>query len=91
MRMAPAARLDDGRFDVVAVSGIGPIGLLLRLPRVYAGRHLALSSVTFVTGRSVDARAERAEARVPLDIDGETPRFLPATFDVLPAALRVLA
>lgn len=91
MRMAPGARLDDGRLDVVAVSGIGPIGLLWRLPRVYAGRHLALPSVTFATGRAVDARAERVGARVPLDIDGETPGFLPAAFDILPGALTVLA
>ncbi len=91
MRMAPEARLDDGRLDVVAVSGIGPIGLIGRLHRVYSGRHLWLPQVTFVTGRSVQAQAERAGARVPLDIDGEMPGFLPATFDVLPGALTVLA
>jgi YegS/Rv2252/BmrU family lipid kinase len=91
MRMAPDARLDDGCLDVVAVSGIGAIGLLRRIHLVYAGRHLALPHVTFVRGRSVTAHAERGEARVPIDIDGEAPGFLPASFEVLPGALTLLA
>lgn len=91
MRMAPAARLDDGCLDVVAVSGMSAIGLLRRIHLVYAGRHLALPDVTFVRGRSVGAHAERGGARVAIDIDGEAPGFLPAAFEVLPGALTVLA
>lgn len=91
MRMAPLARLDDGCLDVVAVAGIGAIGLLRRIHLVYAGRHLALPQVTFARGRSVGAHVEGGGARVPIDIDGEAPGFLPAAFEVLPGALTLLA
>ena len=38
--MAPAARMDDGLFDVVVVNNIGKVDLMLNFPKIYSGRHL---------------------------------------------------
>ena len=35
------------------------------------------------------AEPVEADARIPLELDGETPGYLPAAFEILPAALRV--
>jgi diacylglycerol kinase (ATP) len=86
MRVAPHAELDDGLFDVVTVGDLTLGDLAGFARRVYRGTHLEM--------RKVDvARAARVEATsrgcVLLDVDGEQPGRLPATFEVVPRALRL--
>ena len=89
MRIAPLARPDDGAFDVVLVGEVGGLELVRRLPQVYLGRHLGARPVRYGRARSV-----RIEPLAPLpafDVDGETYASGPATFTLLPGALRVAA
>jgi len=51
--MAPAARMDDGLFDVVVVSDIGKLDLMLNFPRIYSGRHLEHPKFSLYRSRSV--------------------------------------
>ncbi len=88
MRLAPAARPDDGTLDVVLIARLSRPGFLLALPSVSLGAHLRLPTVTVVR-----ARAARVEADRPLTVwaDGEPVGPLPMTVRAVPAALEVLA
>lgn len=93
MCVAPEARLDDGLFDVVIIRGArSKVTLLPQLPRLYDGSHVALPIVQIRRARSVSVTPlSNAVAPLWLDVDGESPAPAPASFDVLPAALRLLA
>lgn len=90
MRVAPEAELDDGAFDVVSIGDLGKVESLFSGPRIYQGSHLSMDKVTSRRAREVHAESLAAEP-VVLDIDGETPGVLPATFRLLPRALPVIA
>jgi diacylglycerol kinase (ATP) len=59
-------------------------------PRVYKGAHLGLEAVRTVRGRTVSIRALRETKPVLIDVDGETPGFLPLTARVFPGALQLV-
>jgi YegS/Rv2252/BmrU family lipid kinase len=88
MKIAPTAKLDDGRFDVVAVGDMGALSVLANSYRVYLGTHLGMRDVRHARSRRVEARPLKGEV-VKLEIDGELVGRLPATFEILPGALRV--
>jgi diacylglycerol kinase (ATP) len=89
MRVAPAAELDDGLFDVVIISETGRTRALTGIPSLYRGRH--------VTRREVDvrqARVVRVSCEDPpmlFDVEGEQVGTTPATLTCLPAAIRLCA
>lgn len=87
MRIAPHAQPDDGLFDVIIIADVGPIELLMKSRSIYSGRHLRYSKVTALRGRKVTATPVKGAGPVLLDIDGEAPGRLPATFEILPKAL----
>jgi diacylglycerol kinase family enzyme len=87
MHVAPGARLDDGSFDVVAIGDVTRLEMLTSGRRIYNGTHLELPKVTARRARKVEATPVDPGAEVLLDVDGEQPGALPATFTVLPAAL----
>ncbi|MFH1177536.1 MAG: YegS/Rv2252/BmrU family lipid kinase [Acidobacteriota bacterium] len=87
MRFAPDAKVDDGLFDLVLVGEVAGLELLRRLPQVYLGRHLGAKPVHACRARQVHLEPL---AELPVfDVDGETYPSGPATFTLLPAALRV--
>lgn len=89
MHVAPEARLDDGRLDLVAIRGKGgKARLLAKFPLIYRGRHLALDEVSIHRGSVVEAHCEAGED-VRIEIDGEPLGRLPARFECLPGALRL--
>lgn len=93
MRVAPEARLDDGLFDVVSIRGAANrLALLPRLPRLYDGSHVALPIVRIRRARCVTVTPlAKIGAPLWLDLDGESPGAAPASFEVLPGALRLMA
>jgi diacylglycerol kinase (ATP) len=88
MRVAPQASLADGLLDVVVIAGIGKLEFLRTFPKVFGGRHVEHPAVTVHRATKVELDADR-----PLHVyaDGEPAGTLPATFEVRPAALTVLA
>jgi len=88
MKVAPEARLDDVLFDVVTLGDFGFSDLLLRGLDIYSGKHVTNPKVTIHRARRVEATPENGE-EVLLDVDGEQPGRLPATFELLPHALTV--
>lgn len=88
MQVAPQAEPADGLFDVVVIPGFSKLRLLRELPRIYAGTHLDVPEVSFHRGQRIEAEA--APGRVWVEIDGEPLGTLPASIEVLPAAISVL-
>jgi YegS/Rv2252/BmrU family lipid kinase len=89
MRVAPDAVPDDGLFDVVVMGGAGRgVGDLKLL---YTGEHIGTPGVRVVRGRKVVAAPveETGGRAVLIEVDGESAGRLPATFEILPRALRV--
>jgi YegS/Rv2252/BmrU family lipid kinase len=89
MKIAPDAKLDDGQFDVISIGDLGAARIITNAPRIYAGTHLTMQQVHHTLAKRVVARPGNKDGIVGLDIDGELPGRLPATFQILPNALRV--
>lgn len=88
MHVAPRARCDDGLLDAVVIGGAPKLRLLARMGKLYRGSHLEETDVTFRQGRRIEVASERDFF---LDVDGECVPARSATFEVLPAALRVIS
>jgi YegS/Rv2252/BmrU family lipid kinase len=87
MLLAPDARLDDGRLDVVMTSATSRITFLRNLPKVFRGGHVHEPSVRVLRGVEVRVSADR-----PFTVyaDGEPAGELPIVVRAIPGALRVL-
>lgn len=91
MKIAPNAELDDGVFDVTVVGDLSLVQLLKGFARqVYSGDHLKTKGVSVRRARVVEAEAIDANDHVEFDVDGEHLGRLPARFEVVPQALKVI-
>ncbi len=89
MKIAPDAKLTDGKFDVVGIGDLSALKLFTSAPRVYMGSHLSMPEVSHALARKVSVRSADRSLDVALEVDGELPGKLPATFQIIPEALRV--
>jgi YegS/Rv2252/BmrU family lipid kinase len=89
MKIAPEANLTDGKFDVVSIGELGALKIVTSAPRVYFGSHLSMSENNHTLAKKVALKAADSETEVALEIDGELPGRLPATFQIIPHALLV--
>lgn len=88
MRIAPAARLDDGHFELTRVAAVPMAGAMAILSRIYRGGHLGDPAVRQerVTRLEVDGDGPFA-----FEADGELIRGrLPLAVTIRPRALRIL-
>ncbi|HEV8188939.1 MAG TPA: diacylglycerol kinase family protein [Pyrinomonadaceae bacterium] len=89
MKIAPDAKLTDGKFDVVSIGDLSAMKIFTSAPRIYTGSHLSMPEVSHTLARKITVRAADRAAEVALEVDGELPGRLPATFQIIPDALRV--
>ena len=89
MKIAPNAKLADGKFDVVSIGDLGAPRILANAPRLYLGAHLGMSEVGHTLAKKLSARPLIKDQLIKFEVDGELPGHLPATFQILPKALRV--
>ncbi|HEV7472498.1 MAG TPA: diacylglycerol kinase family protein [Pyrinomonadaceae bacterium] len=89
MKIAPNAKLADGKFDVVSIGDLGAARILANAPRLYLGAHLSMSDVGHALATRVVARPANPDQVIEIEVDGEMSGRLPATFQILPRALRV--
>lgn len=88
MMIAPDAELSDGLFDIVIVRASGKLGLIRDLRLLYGGRHRNHPAISILRGRRIVVEPIDGAANGGLiEIDGEPPGRIPATFEVLPGAL----
>ncbi len=87
MQVAPTAEVEDGLFDVITMGDLSVMQALSLGGAIYRGTHLHRPKIEAARARKVTARPLHPDDKVLLDVDGETPGRLPATFTVLPRAL----
>jgi YegS/Rv2252/BmrU family lipid kinase len=97
MHIAPRAEIADGWLDVVSVGDLSRATFLRLFPSVYKGAHLELESVRSTRGRLVEVRpqhsgqrSQRGASGVLVDVDGETPGYLPLSARIFPNALQLV-
>ena len=86
MKLAPDASPSDGLFDVVFIGDVGKVDFLTTAPKIYKGKHVLHPKVDVV--RSARVSVDAAE-HLPIEVEGEQVGTTPATFEVVPGALRV--
>ncbi len=89
MKIAPDAKLADGKFDVITIGDLGPLKIFTNAPRLYLGAHLSMPEVAHALAQTITARPAVKNDEVAIELDGELPGRLPATFQILPEALRI--
>lgn len=91
MKIAPQAKLADGKFDVISFADLSAFKIFSSAPRLYTGSHLSMPEVSHALARKVSVRPAKRANVIAIEIDGELPGRLPATFQIIPEALRVRA
>jgi YegS/Rv2252/BmrU family lipid kinase len=86
MLVAPGASADDGWLDVTIWSGFRLWDFVLKQHTLYSGAHLQDPRTRAQRVRRLSASSSE---RVLLEIDGDLAGQLPATFQILPGALRL--
>jgi diacylglycerol kinase (ATP) len=86
MKLAPDARSDDGAFDVVLIGDVGKVDFLTTAPKLYKGKHIGHPKIEVVRTARVEVDATE---RLPIELEGEQVGTTPATFEVVPGALRI--
>lgn len=85
--IAPTAELDDGWLDVVLIRATSLPALALLTPQVVLGRHLDSDQVLFRRARRV---VVQSDPPMWLSVEGEVLGVTPATYQILPHALKVI-
>lgn len=89
MKIAPAAKINDGLLDVINIGDIRTAKILLNAYTLYNGSHLSLKEVKSTLAKCIEVSPASKGAEIHLETDGELPGKLPAIFEVVPSALRV--
>lgn len=87
MKIAPTASIDDGLLDVVTVGDVGPLEFVRQFPKVFRGAHLGHPKVSARAGRHLVLESARP---IPVLADGELIGDTPATFELVPGAVRIM-
>lgn len=85
MCMAPAARIDDGRLDVIHVGALARGRFVSTFPKIFAGTHVQMPEVQALTG----TRVELDGSEVEVMLDGEVIPMALRAVEVVPAAVEV--
>jgi diacylglycerol kinase (ATP) len=89
-RMAPAARLDDGLFDLVLAPELSKLQVLRVLPRLLRGTHVRRPEIVCERARRITIESEPG---TPIHADGEmlTASATRVEYEVLPGELTLLS
>lgn len=92
MHVAPMARVDDGRFEVVDLGGASRLKFAAASSAIYSGAHLKSPDVQHFSCNKIELTLKNRDIDplFLLDVDGEPLGSLPLTVEVVPGALEVL-
>jgi len=88
MMLSPEARVDDGKLDVVTVSGLSRANVVTELSRVHTGGHVNNPKVKITQGEIVRIETFLVQDAMPIEADGNVRGVTPVQFQVIPKALR---
>lgn len=86
MRVGPNATLDDGKLDVIVLGDFSVVEVLLNTPKIYNGTHLTHPKVSEYRGTTITVESKQ---RMLIEADGELIGEGPATFRIIPSALKL--
>jgi YegS/Rv2252/BmrU family lipid kinase len=86
MQVAPLSVHNDGLFDIMVLGDMSFMENVKLGTKIYTGKHLSMSKVKRLQGKKLYAESNE---KVFIDIDGEEGGILPATFEILPGAVRM--
>ncbi len=89
MKIAPNAKLNDGYFDLVNIGDINTAKIILNGYKLYNGSHLELPEVKSTLVKKIEVSPFAEKTTINIETDGELPGKLPATFEIIPKALKV--
>jgi len=89
MMIAPEAKINDGFFDVVNIGDISTAKIILNAYTLYRGTHTDLKEVKSTLAKRIEVSALDPSHEILLETDGELPGKLPATYEIIPNALRI--
>jgi diacylglycerol kinase (ATP) len=89
MMIAPDAKLTDGFFDVINIGDLTALSVMTNVRSLYRGTHVEMKEVQTRRAKKIEIKAVHGSDPIHLETDGELPGRLPATYEILPAALRV--
>ncbi len=90
-KIAPEARLTDGKFDVVIAGAMSRWELIRFMLAASEGKHLALPKVRRVHAGVVEIRrVHRGHEPIPVHADDHIAAHTPVRLEVVPRSLRVL-
>lgn len=89
MMLAPNAQLADKALEVLLLQHAPLLKTLRLTPTLYSGTHIQSDLVQSFRASKVEV-STNGEESIFLDIDGESPGKLPATFTIMPSAISLL-
>ena len=88
MKIAPDAKINDGYLDIINIGDINTAKIMLNGYRLYNGTHVNLPEVkTTLAKKIIVTPTDKTD--IHIEIDGELPGKLPATFEIMPNALKI--
>lgn len=87
LKIAPQARLDDGKLDITYARGISRFALARHYPKILRGKHTGLDALNIF---ATEQLAISTDIPSPVFCDGEFAGMTPVTISVVPKALRAL-
>jgi len=88
MKITPNADPCDGLLDVITIKDMNKLRLLYNFPRLYKGTHITHPKVDIYKAINI---AMQTPERMLLQLDGEVVGEAPASFSIIPSALRVIS
>jgi YegS/Rv2252/BmrU family lipid kinase len=88
MRLAPHAKVDDGKIDVVFIRRATRWQLLRVFAKVFAGAHVKIPCVEYQQVRSLSILSDDGS---PLDLDGEIRGTTPVLIQMIPGAVQMFS
>jgi len=85
MLMAPAAKIDDGWFDVVVVGPLSRLSLMTTFPKIFKGTHGENPAVRFYRAHTAEVLTDPPKPLLP---DGEIFGLTPTRIDIHPQMVR---
>ena len=87
LKPAPNAQLDDGLFEIVSIGDVGFFEAISSLGKFRKGTYLDIPKVAFSKGKTVVADSEETQL---VEMEGEVVGRLPARFEMLPKAMKII-
>ncbi len=86
--IAPRAKIDDGKLDLIILNKLSRINLLKTFPKIFDGSHVDTEFVDYIQAKTI-----KLEANVPkiLSPDGEVYGEFPAEVSCIPAAINIFS